>query len=106
MFEKLLDGLAWCLPWGLKQVCQGCAFVVGVLEQCGFLFGAAGLTLSLVLFALVKGIVALGGGPIPLTPGVVFGLKLWVIFLTIVLVHSCVDGILVLCGEQPLCKKS
>jgi len=101
MFKSLLSGFASLLPWGMKQVFQGVAFLIGVLEDCGLRFSAGGIVGTLVLFAVLKGVVYLGG-PIPLTPAVVFGMNLWLAFLVIVFVHTCVDGILIVCGERPI----
>ena len=98
MFKSLLNGFASLLPWGMKQVFQGTAFLIGVLEDCGLRFSAGGLVGTFVLFAVLKGIVYLGGP----TPAVVFGMNLWLAFLVIVLVHTFVDGILIVCGEHPI----
>ena len=96
MFKKSLLTAAPVLPGGWQLAIA--AKFVGVLEDCGLTFTAAGITGTLALFWALKGIVAFGG-PIPLTPGVVAGLSLWLAFLTVALVHTCVDAILVFSGE-------
>ena len=101
MFKNLLNRFASLLPWGMKHVFQCAAFLIGVLEDCGLQFTAGGIAGTFILFAVLKGIVALGG-PIPLTPAVLLGMGLWLAFLVIVLVHTCVDGILIVCGERPI----
>ncbi len=72
-----------------------------VYKACGLRFAAAGILGTLVLFCVLKQIVALGG-PIPLTPSVVAGLGLWLAFLTVSLVHTWVDTVLIVAGERPL----
>ncbi len=101
MFKKALNRIASVLPWGLKQAFEFAALLVGVLEDCGLKFTAGGIAGTLILFAVLKGIVAIGG-PIPLTPAVIVGLNLWLVFQVVVLVHTCVDGILIVSGEGTL----
>jgi hypothetical protein len=101
VFKKTLNRIASVLPWGLKQAFEVAALLVGVLEDCGLQFTAGGIAGTLILFAVLKGIVAIGG-PIPLTPAVIVGLNLWLVFQVVVLVHTCVDGILIVSGEGTL----
>lgn len=101
MFKELLSRFASILPWGMKQAFQVATIPVGALEDHGLRFAAAGVTGSFALFAVLRGIVALQG-PIPVTPGVLLGLELWAAFMGVVLVHTCVDTILLVCGERPI----
>jgi hypothetical protein len=72
-----------------------------VLRDSGLTFTAWGVQGSSALYLVLTRIVA-NGGPVPLTPAVIVGLGLWLAFMVVVLVHTCVDGILIVCGERPI----
>jgi len=104
MFRKLLrlvKPAVSVLSWEWKAAFLVMSKIVTMLEGCGLKFTAAGILGNFALYGALRGIVAIGG-PIPVTPGVILGLELWVAFMAVVLAHTCVDGILVVCGERPL----
>lgn len=103
MFKMVLNWMSSILPWGWKQFFQGAALLVGTLEDSGLTFTAGGIVGPLLLLVALKLIVWFGG-PIPLTPSVIFGMNLWLALQFVLIVHTCVDGILMLLGERPLAK--
>jgi len=69
------------------------AILVGVYEASGLKFLTAGLLGTVLLFCVLRQIVAFGG-PIPLTPAVWVGLNLWLAFLVVATVHTPIDALL------------